>query len=179
MGNDTPEPPAILIPLLKRDEGLRLYPYQDHKGWWTIGYGHLIDRRRGGFLPAWIQPSFPISPREGEEMLVQDAQEKTAALEPWSTLSSISALRRAILISMAFQLGVRGLMGFRRMFVALRIPDWLAAGKEMRDSAWWRDPNTRTRAERLARAMDTNDATFLDLPGETVVASVDLKTGGL
>lgn len=30
------------VDLIKREEGLRLVPYQDAAGRWTIGYGHLI-----------------------------------------------------------------------------------------------------------------------------------------
>ena len=156
--------PAILLPLLRKDEGLRLSPYQDTEGYWTIGYGHLIDRRRGGELPRWVEAGFPITLQEAEEMLTEDAQKKSAELVPWSTLNSISALRKAILISMAFQLGTRGLLRFRRMFAALRVPDWPTVSKEMRDSWWWQNPDTRGRAERLARAMETDDPTFLDLP---------------
>lgn len=33
---------------LRRDEGEKLYAYQDTLGYWTIGIGRLIDRRRGG-----------------------------------------------------------------------------------------------------------------------------------
>ncbi len=32
---------------LKNDEGWRPFAYQDHLGFWTLGYGFLIDQRRG------------------------------------------------------------------------------------------------------------------------------------
>lgn len=35
---------------LMRDEGNIRHAYQDSLGYWTIGVGHLIDRRRGGEL---------------------------------------------------------------------------------------------------------------------------------
>ena len=35
---------------LKREEGEVLYAYQDHLGYWTIGVGILIDKRKGGGL---------------------------------------------------------------------------------------------------------------------------------
>jgi len=33
---------------IKRHEGKVLHAYPDHLGYWTIGYGRLIDERRGG-----------------------------------------------------------------------------------------------------------------------------------
>lgn len=37
-----------LASLLTSDEGRVPHAYQDHLGYWTIGVGHLIDRRKGG-----------------------------------------------------------------------------------------------------------------------------------
>ena len=47
---------------LKRHEGLKLHAYQDHLGYWTIGYGRLIDKERGG----------GISETEAETLLEND-----------------------------------------------------------------------------------------------------------
>lgn len=144
--------PDIVFPLLRRDEALRLHPYQDALGFWTIGYGHLIDRRRGGSLPAWISPSFPITTGEAEELLRSDVMDCDVALRdrlPW--WDSVDGLRRALLLSMAFQLGVGGLLGFPRMLAAAAIGRWAEAADEMRDSLWY--GQTHGRAERLAQAM--------------------------
>lgn len=35
---------------LETDEGRVPHAYQDHLGYWTIGVGHLIDKRKGGGL---------------------------------------------------------------------------------------------------------------------------------
>jgi lysozyme len=40
----------LLIAELRRDEGVDRSAYQDHLGFWTIGVGRLIDRRKGGGL---------------------------------------------------------------------------------------------------------------------------------
>ena len=37
-----------LIRELERDEGRVLHAYQDSRGFWTIGIGRLIDKRKGG-----------------------------------------------------------------------------------------------------------------------------------
>lgn len=41
---------AELTKQLRRDEGEVLSAYQDHLGYWTIGVGRLIDKRKGGGL---------------------------------------------------------------------------------------------------------------------------------
>lgn len=46
-----PEPAVALV---KRFEGLRLEPYRDAAGFWTVGYGHLVSRDRGTTRPAVI-----------------------------------------------------------------------------------------------------------------------------
>jgi lysozyme len=52
--------------VLKRDEGLRLKPYQDTVGKWTIGYGRNLDDRG-------------ISKYEAEAMLRNDVASTPAA----------------------------------------------------------------------------------------------------
>ena len=38
------------IAWLKKEEGVVKHAYQDHLGYWTIGVGRLIDKRKGGGL---------------------------------------------------------------------------------------------------------------------------------
>jgi lysozyme len=121
---------------LRRDEGVVEYAYQDSmlgkcqacgksNGFWTIGVGHLIDKRRGGKLPAHIIG----------ELLDWDISEKTAELYkafPW--IEQIDEVRRAVLINMAFQLGVLGLSRFGKALYHMRSGQWEAAATEFADS---------------------------------------------
>lgn len=156
---------SLIEELLTREEGRRSTPYQDHRGFWTIGVGHLIDRRRGGKLPAWVRASFPLEEREIDELLRADIEEKQIGLTEevgrwWRDLDEV---RQATLLSMAFEMGARGVAGFRRAVAAIRVGDWPMAGREMRDSGWWRDPKTQGRAERHAKAMETGDRAALEV----------------
>lgn len=89
---------------LKADEGLVLHEYKDHLGYSTIGYGRLIDERRGG----------GISEDEAEYLLSNDVNRVYQELS-----SKIAWFDRApgdvkrALINMAFQMGVSGLLGFK------------------------------------------------------------------
>ena len=127
-----------LIEQLKRHEGLVLHAYTDHLGYWTIGYGRLIDDRRGG----------GISEVEAEMLLRADVMRVTADIErslPW--VQGLSERRQQALYNMGFQLGVSGLLGFRRMLAALKRGRFHLAAQEAKNSRWARQ--TPNRAEEI------------------------------
>ena len=133
-----------LIELLMREEGWSPHVYKDHLGYYTIGYGHLVDERKGG----------KISKEIGLIILLIDIEDKKRELDlkiPW--WSSLDETRREILIAMAFQLGVAGLLQFKNTLKAIRAKDFTKAANGMRASLWARQ--TPGRAERMAQAMET------------------------
>lgn len=153
---------ALASRLIAKDEGLRLEPYQDHMGFWTVGYGHLIDRRKGGTLPAWIKPSFPLEQIEVDQLLKHDIGTREGVLDmsiPW--WRGLSTVRRAVLLSMAFQLGTGGLLKFTNTLKAVEKGQWSEAAHGMRNSLWYRQ--TTARAERLAKAMESDNEDVLEI----------------
>jgi lysozyme len=99
---------------------------------------------------------------EAEELLRSDVRERDASLRdrlPW--WDSVDDLRRAVLLSMSFQLGVDGLMRFRRMLIAAAADRWAEAADELRDSLWY--GQTHGRAERLAQALASGSPAPLKL----------------
>ena len=131
---------------LIRDEGVVKHAYQDSLGFTTIGVGRLIDVRRSGGL----------SDSEVDFLLTNDIEETTeqvlAAL-PWA--SKLSEPRRAVLINMAFQMGLRGLLGFKRALGSIEDGQYKEAAMYMLDSAW--AEQTPERAKRLAKQMLTGE----------------------
>jgi len=124
---------------LRGDEGWREQPYNDHLGYLTIGYGFLIDPRRGGRIPR------PV----GEFWLRWEIEHRMEELgRRWPPFHRQPEDVQAALLNMAFQLGVGGVLRFRRMLAALAEGDRQTAGKEARDSNWYRQ--TPKRAERNA-----------------------------
>lgn len=131
---------------LMRDEGWKPHAYQDHLGFWTIGYGFLIDERRGGELPKWV----------ADLWLGYRVRRLEAELDrriPWWT-GQPEEVRRA-LVNMAYQLGVSGLLNFRRMLAALQRGDRYEAAIEALDSRWSRQ--TPARAQRIAKLIGGSD----------------------
>ena len=131
---------------LIRDEGSVSHAYEDSLGFLTIGVGRLIDSRRGGGL----------APDEIEYLLTNDVIKKSrqvlAAL-PWA--SKLSETRRAVLINMAFQLGIGGLLKFKRALGSIEDGQYKEASMEMLDSLWAKQ--TFGRAARMAKQMETGE----------------------
>ena len=134
---------------LIRDEGSVSHAYEDSLGFLTIGVGRLIDSRRGGGL----------APDEIEYLLTNDVIEKSrqvlAAL-PWTT--KLSEPRFAVLVNMAFQMGIGGLLKFKRMLGSIENGQYKEASMEMLDSLWAQQ--TPERAKRLSKQMETGEWTL-------------------
>jgi lysozyme len=142
MGSDTVD----LKSQLKRDEGVVNHAYTDSLGFTTIGVGRLIDFRRGGGL----------SDSEVDYLLNNDIADKTAqvlAALPWAT--KLSEPRRAVLVNMAFQMGIGGLLKFKRTLGSIEDGQFFEAAVEMLKSTWAQQ--TPTRAHRLATQMETGE----------------------
>lgn len=135
------------IQQLRRDENEVLTVYQDSKGFWTIGIGILVDKRRGGGL----------LPEESQwiiENRVKLAVAEMTADYPW--FAQLNEPRQAALINMRHQLGRDGLAAFKKMLAALRDQRWPVAESEALDSKWARE-DSPSRARRVARQLATGE----------------------
>jgi lysozyme len=131
---------------LLREEGAESCAYQDSLGYWTIGVGRLIDSRKGGGL----------SNEEIDFLLENDIKTKTREVLlalPW--MPRLSEPRQAVLIGMAFQMGIGGLLRFHRMLGSVEDGQYGEAAMEMLDSLWAQQ--TPKRAARLAKQMLTGE----------------------
>jgi lysozyme len=123
---------------LKIDEGFREHVYKDHLGFDTIGYGFLIDARKGGGIPRAV----------AEFWLSREIEQKWLELTtriPW-VLEQPEPIQRA-LGNMAYQLGVGGLVGFVNMLASIRAGDYQTAAIHGADSTW--AEQTPQRAQRV------------------------------
>ena len=130
--------------LLIRDEGYRRSVYADSLGFWTVGIGRCVDARKGG----------GITQSEAFSLLRNDLGAKSAALDaaiPW--WKALDPVRRAVLLSMAYQMGSAGLLGFRNTLRAIEEGRYADAATTMMTSRW--ATQAPLRASRLADAMRT------------------------
>jgi len=133
-----------IVELLLEEERFVKHAYEDSLGYLTIGIGRLIDKRKGGGL----------SYEEGLYLLHNDIDEKEEELDhrlPW--WRELDENRRTVILAMAFQMGVAGLLKFKQTLEAIRSCNWDEAGVRMRRSLWYRQ--TPSRAERMARVIET------------------------
>lgn len=134
------------IEMLRREEGDVLSAYQDHLGYWTIGVGRLIDKRKGG----------GITKEESAYLLANDVARVSAQVDaalPWA--SGLNDARYAVLVGMAFQMGIAGLLGFKNTLAMIGRGDYSGAAAGMLASKWARQ--TPARAERMAQQMRTGE----------------------
>lgn len=132
-----------LISQLVRDEGEVLHAYQDSLGFWTIGSGILIDAKKGGGIT-----------HEENLYLLNNRVEKARAFVrtqlPWSL--GLDEVRRGALENMTFNMGA-AILDFHHMLAAMQTGDWATAGRQGRESLWYKQVGNR--AERLMRQIET------------------------
>ena len=130
--------------IIEFEEGWRDEPYYCSEGYPTVGYGFKI-AGKGDPLPSFSLPKVAGSAWLGY-LIDNLEQEMTFQLDGIN-----NAGRRAVLLSMAYQMGINGVMQFRNMWSAIERKDWGDAADQMLESRWARQ--TPERASRHARIM--------------------------
>lgn len=132
--------------LIRDEGGYRKYAYLDSRGFTTIGFGRCIDRPVGK----------GVSLAEAEAMLDADIRDFTADVLvalPWA--KSLDEVRRGVLVNMAMNMGVQGLLSFKKALASMRAGEWYQAAAHMMDSRWAKQVGIR--AERLAEQMRSGE----------------------
>lgn len=132
---------------LAQEEGSRSTVYQDHLGFWTIGVGICVDSRVAGA---------GIDEEEQAWLLARRLEKLEVQLDskiPW--WRGLTESRQAVLIEMAFQMGVQGLLGFKNTLAHIQAERYRAAATNMLLSNWAKQ--TPARARRMAKQMETGD----------------------
>lgn len=97
--------------------------YEDSLGVETIGIGHSLRR--------------PISDRAIETIFADDladTEKELLAHAPW--MADLDEARYGVLLNMAFNLGVAGLLAFHATLDAIQRGDYAAAAAHMLESKW-------------------------------------------
>lgn len=130
-----------ILKQLQRHEGLRLKPYKCTGDKWTIGYGRNLEDRG-------------ITQAEALTLLKNDIADVMAKLSveiPFYL--DLDPARRDVLTNMAFQIGVAGLMKFKKTLQYVKADWYEKAAYEMLDSRWAKQ--TPSRAKELSEQMRT------------------------
>lgn len=119
------------------EEGYRQFPYRCTAGKLTIGYGFNLD-------------DTGLSEAESAAILhmrIDELRDKLKSRFPW--FAGLAPARQAALLSMAYQMGVLGLMGFTTTMRLLADGQWAEASRQMLNSRW-ATKQTPERARRTA-----------------------------
>lgn len=128
---------------LRRDEGVRKFPYLCTADKMTIGVGRNLD-------------DVGLSEDEIEYLLRNDIERVINELyNRIDFFDTLSEPRQRALTNMAFQLGINGLMKFKKMWAALEVGHYDRAATEALDSKWARQ--TPQRAGRIVKVIKTGE----------------------
>jgi lysozyme len=135
------------IEQLKAQEGCKLKPYRCTAGALTIGIGRNLDANG-------------ISMDEAESMLLNDMSKYIAQVNdalPWA--KDLSPARYYVLVNMAFNMGINGLLKFKNTLRLIKTGEYEKASVEMLDSDWYRSKTSGVgiRAEELSEQMKTGE----------------------
>jgi len=128
---------------LKQHEGLRLKPCTDTVGKLTLGIGRNLEDKG-------------ITEQEALFMLNNDVDYFYSQLNkklPW--FKNLDDARQNVLVNMAFNLGVTGLLTFKNMLEDCKSKNYDYAALEMLDSKWSKQVGYR--AEELSQQMLTGE----------------------
>ena len=106
-----------------RHEGVRLKPYLDTVGKWTIGVGrNLTDKG--------------ISHDEALFLLDSDIDECVADCQTFTWFAGLDGVRQRVIADLRFNLGGRGLRGFKRTIQCVMDGDFDGAANGLLRSRW-------------------------------------------
>ena len=118
--------------ILKREEGWKEKPYYCSEGYPTIGYGFKIGTRHAPI------PDIVMSISEGDKKLDEWIENIIYSLngnaDTTRAYNNCNFDRQAIMISMVYQLGMYGILKFKKFIGACNDKDWNRAAEQMLDS---------------------------------------------
>lgn len=141
---------VLLEAELRRDEGVRYWPYKDTATppRDTVGCGHNIQAHP--LPPNW---TYPLTPAQVTQLLEQDIADTLANLDrnlPW--WRGLDEVRQRVVANLAFNLGIGKLLGFKNTLAAMQRGSYAVAAAGMLNSLWAKQVGAR--AQRLASAME-------------------------
>lgn len=165
MDHLTPEDRQKLLDQLKRHEGTERNAAGEHiayrctAGALTIGYGHNLDANP---VPG-INAASTLNDSQAGRLLMADLKKFVVDLDaalPWAR--ALAPARYAVLLNMAYNLGINSLIKFRPTLEHIRLGEYAAASKRMMGTLWSRQvgdgPGKKwDRAEELAHQMLTGE----------------------
>lgn len=135
--------------MLSYDEGYKLTVYNCSEGFATCGTGHnLIADPATSILKRHLKVGDKITEAEAIQLFAHDLEKVQAGIQAKIPYFNTLPINYQIVITnMTFQMGIGGVLQFKRMLAAMRIEDTAAIVNSMKGSKWYKQ--TTNRANRL------------------------------
>ena len=144
---------SMIIPLLNFEEGFRSRPYIDTEGYPTVGVGFLIGPKGASVSNYTFSLSKNVSDVWLQELVNSKLSDMKSQPSVAAALKQCNPARADILQSMAYQMGVDGLAGFKNTLAMIAAGNFTGAAAGMLNSKWAKQ--TPKRAQRHAEVMRT------------------------
>ena len=148
--------------MLIYDEGMKLKAYKCPEDYWTIGVGHNLETNS-------------ISTKVAFDILRDDIENTRHQMlehnELLLVMRKLDKIRNSALVNMAFQMGVHGLLSFKKMLAALEQGNWILAYNHALDSKWYKQ--TPLRARRVANVLHTGTFNAYNPEKDNIISPVD------
>lgn len=125
--------------LISQHEGFRSKAYVCSEGHLTVGFGRNLE-------------DLGVSEEEAYQLLDNDIKrcvQESKIRFPW--FESLDQVRRDVVISMVFNLGISRLLNFKEFLHAMSVNDFKKASEEMLNSHWAKQ--VKSRANELSEMM--------------------------
>jgi len=106
----------IALLRLQTEEGFRAFKYIDTTGHETIGYGFNIDAG--------------ITRHAASALLQEQVAELSDTLQQYPWYAALDPVRASVVLDIAFNQGIAGLLHYPHMIAALSRQDWASAATE-------------------------------------------------
>ncbi len=143
-----------LLLQLMRHEGFRKHVYKCPAGKDTIGYGYNLEANpllldKDVIKKLYKEGITKCFAKEILSAMVLDIEKKLRDSLPG--MGKLNGARQAVLINMAYNLGVEGLLKFKQTLRNIEVQNWFGAELGMRGSLWHKQ--VKSRAIELERQM--------------------------
>ncbi|MFM5339389.1 glycoside hydrolase family protein [Aeromonas veronii] len=117
----------------------KFYPYKDHLGNYTIGYGHYLGNQYDNYRDG-------ITEQDADELLEQDVNKALMQTKTWVDLSIHPQPIQELLVEMVFQLGIGSAKKFKRFKAAIDNKQYDLAAQHLTESLWFKQTPNRVNA---------------------------------
>ena len=122
---------------IKKNEGYRNYLYKDQLGNLTIGYGHLVKKSEKYYLKKKYSKNFLI------RIFDKDLKKAISDFKKNYKTNNLPNNVQEVLIEMIYQLGIKGVLKFKKFNKHLRKRLYFLAAFEMINSSWYQQTPKR------------------------------------